>query len=736
MEDENTEVEDVTAKRPHTKFTCPTEEALFFRAPKSMDFMTTRLIVERFIINPILLRLWFFRDDSGADFIRESIKSKEAAVFSMLIGSCDDIKVVTPGIACVKRSNRLSIFTEWLARSYMDGLFAQIKGILLQYASSLPLIGAPVKLFSGISGGAVRLFRDPVDGLTTTNNGFAIGLAKGSSKFAQGFASGSLGAFSNLTDAGARFFSLGTGTSEKQRKSQNTLTAIASGFKGIVQKPREGAAESGTSGFLKGISQGLLGVVTNPISGALNDISHATGTLANMVNDTYVPNTRRLRGIRNFYANGGVAPWKSLISVYEYERGTGKQHDQWDGEHLMSGIDGPQWYPSARDEVTFGNEKKKVPKENWVVNRFDTDFDGWSFSNKYYGRYSPIYTDSVRVRRKRWAALVKPLPHSPIATFLKICPGMSKGEGRISRSASLQFGRTASSSSFQDFTKPGEVMILTATETHLDNQKRKRNHSRTSSQFFTDDDAPTHHHKRSSSWSPGARIGVKHEWARTDVKLEDGDGKCDGTKGVPLLKPCAPAEQMSRSRKKEEKAIRRSQSTSAEQQEYDTEFTNESKRKSKSKPPSRSNSPKPEFFPPLKAYEESGPVLSREESSKGKSKGSRSPRADTKDSKSSGPSPVFVAPPSDQSVEIYEHEKMNKNGSWEKRHLPSNYAVCQFTSGKRAKNRTSIKPPSGYRWMGNWSIVAVDGCDADGWEMVKGEKGIRRRKWKRTLIKK
>lgn len=41
----------------------------------------------------------------------------------------------------------------------MDGILSQIRAVVLQYASSLPFIGAPVKLAYGIGGGAVRMFQ-------------------------------------------------------------------------------------------------------------------------------------------------------------------------------------------------------------------------------------------------------------------------------------------------------------------------------------------------------------------------------------------------------------------------------------------------------------------------------------------------------------------------------------------------------------------------------------------------
>ncbi|KAG5482531.1 hypothetical protein CUR178_05671 [Leishmania enriettii] len=439
---------------------CPTPSALFEKAPVQMDVWASRLTLERFIVNPIVVRVWLTRDVDEHDFFRENINSKDAALLSMMVSSCEDVTVAAPGIVTAKQASRLGIFAQWVVKTYTDGLLAQLKGLVFQYASSLPMIGAPLKLASGFGNGAVRLFREPIEGLSTSPSAFATGLARGSAGFAQEFVGGGLGAVSNVTGSWSRLLSMGSGVSERERRKQNVFTGFASGIKGIVQRPIEGAAESGAAGLLKGTAHGLVGVLANPVSGLLSDMSRATGTLAKLVTDTYVPQTRRLRPIRDFYANGGVAPWRSLASVYQYQRiqvSTGT----WSGDHLISSVDGPEWYPSQRESATYGKNKLPIPQDRWTLDRYNTNFEGWTYSTKYYGIYTDRLTEEVRMRRMRWTALIRPLPHSRIAFYLRVCPGM---ETQRRRTASSIFAGTVTIT--QDgaiaFMSPGVLQATTA----------------------------------------------------------------------------------------------------------------------------------------------------------------------------------------------------------------------------------------------------------------------------------
>nr|CAJ2470207.1 unnamed protein product [Leishmania braziliensis] len=770
---------------------CPTLAKLFHKAPVQVDMWASRLTLERFIVNPIVVRVWLTRDADEHDFFRENITSKDAALLSMMVPSCEDVVVAAPGIVTVKQSSRLGIFAQWVGKTYTESLLSQLKGLLLQYASSLPLIGAPLKLASGFGNGAVRLFREPIEGLSTSPSAFATGLARGSAGFAQEFAGGGLGALSNITDSWSRLLSMGGGLSERERRKQNVFTGFASGIKGVVQRPMEGAAESGTAGLIKGTAQGLVGVLANPMSGLLSDMSRATGTLAKLVTDTYIPKTRRLRPIREFHANGGVAPWRSLASVYQYQRiqvSTGT----WSGEHLISSIDGSEWYPSKRESATYGKNRTPVPPERWTLDRYNTNFMGWTYSTKYYGIYTDRLTAEVRVRRMRWTALLRPLPYSRVAFYLRVCPGM---ETKQRRTASSAFNSTITmpQESTIRFTSPG--VLQATTEEQSKARKRRMFDSRTSSQTrsssgrggdgqpgerspsksrrtnsgetFADEECtkrvPTIQERLRSWTATGRNVGVSSETLRSHSgvlaidELPDVDELSDsGLDGSPYwrVKPAgarsmSPLQAPDAPRDSERMKHSDHSRSNSELDAFSSPGMLDSSHQYKWDDDDRS------FHRKSKRDRKKAETLAA--SSTEESAGSRVP-APTYYTRSAsgkmlpvdtivpvapvpGASPIPVprtvssasAPPPSTIVEVYEYEKKATLLGWGKRYLPSDCPAWQDVHGHEVPSRKEIRAPAGWVWTTEWTVI---GGDKDGWTIVsKGERNLRRRMWQRRLVK-
>ncbi|CAG9572113.1 conserved hypothetical protein [Leishmania major strain Friedlin] len=773
---------------------CPTPATLFRKAPVQIDIWASRLTLERFIVNPIVVRVWLTRDVDEHDFFRENINSKDAALLSMMLQSCEDVTVAAPGIVTAKQSSRLGIFAQWVGKTYTDRLLAQLKGLLLQYASSLPMIGAPLKLASGFGNGAVRLFREPIEGLSTSPSAFATGLARGSAGFAQEFAGGGLGAVSNITASWARLLSMGGGVSERERRKQSVFTGFASGIKGVVQRPMEGAAESGAAGLVKGTAQGLVGVLANPMSGLLSDMSRATGTLAKLVTDTYIPKTRRLRPIRDFHANGGVAPWRSLASVYQYQRiqvSTGT----WSGDHLISSVDGPEWYPSQRENATYGKNKTPIPEDRWTLDRYNTNFMGWTYSTKYYGIYTGRLTDEVRVRRMRWTALIRPLPYSRVAFYLRVCPGM---ETQQRRTPSSVFTRTITmpQESTIGFTSPGMLQATTVEQLQARKSRargpRSSSHMRSSSgskvgvtwpwersssksqransEFFAEEEymekAQTIHDLLRSWTAVGRNVGVKGSILRShsgmldddeaDERLPDAGQSSTGVSESPAIGAGGSASgsaaavagrSTSASRDKQMKMSRHSRSNSELEALASPRMPNSSHQCTGDADKRRSHS-----LSKRDRRSESVAAASAEESASSmvpapnlyvRSASGKKLPVDTVSTvapvpgASSTPLPRTAsnasAPPPSTVVEVYEYEKKVSLLGWGKRYLPSDCPAWQDVHGHEVPSRHEIRAPAGWIWTTEWT---VSGGDRDGWTIVsKGERNLRRRMWQRRLLK-
>ena len=57
------------------------------------------------------------------------------------------------------------------------------------------------------------------------------------------------------------------------RGGKNFLKGVTEGISGVVMKPIRGAKDDGAVGFFKGVGKGLIGVVARPVSGSLDLVS-------------------------------------------------------------------------------------------------------------------------------------------------------------------------------------------------------------------------------------------------------------------------------------------------------------------------------------------------------------------------------------------------------------------------------------------------------------------------------
>lgn len=81
------------------------------------------------------------------------------------------------------------------------------------------------------------------------------------------------------------------------------------GVEGVFEKPISGARNDGVRGFFKGVSQGMVGLVARPLSGALDFTSGTLNTIKRFVFFTfyYINNIKedihllKMLKIRNIY---------------------------------------------------------------------------------------------------------------------------------------------------------------------------------------------------------------------------------------------------------------------------------------------------------------------------------------------------------------------------------------------------------------------------------------------------
>ena len=128
-----------------THYPHKTPEQMYNDAPRTFGLLASQVEIHRTIINPVSVRVWFRRQRSEHDFVHEMQIEQfgsQTALVSMMVASCDDVTVTAPGLTQTKRSGRGVIVLQQLVTFYKSGIGGQIYGLVLQYASSLPLIGA------------------------------------------------------------------------------------------------------------------------------------------------------------------------------------------------------------------------------------------------------------------------------------------------------------------------------------------------------------------------------------------------------------------------------------------------------------------------------------------------------------------------------------------------------------------------------------------------------------------
>jgi vacuolar protein sorting-associated protein 13A/C len=62
---------------------------------------------------------------------------------------------------------------------------------------------------------------------------------------------------------------------------RSTITGVAGGITGLVEKPYEGAKEKGFNGFMKGTFRGVSGLILMPLSGAIDFVSMTSEGIKN-----------------------------------------------------------------------------------------------------------------------------------------------------------------------------------------------------------------------------------------------------------------------------------------------------------------------------------------------------------------------------------------------------------------------------------------------------------------------
>lgn len=415
---------------PHSAFHAPAELSSVYHLSSSSSSASSAVYIQvhELSIAPLVVRLWWDRD-IGEKLVT-AIASRggfRASLMQRMITSFDDVKMIVPPMiisgAGQQEPVRLDVWWSVLLEYYKVALWDQARGIILQYAGSLPLIGVPFQLYRGFSDGTAQLLQAPfaVLGSATTKNGVSLTpLVSGAVDFTTNVVGGGFAALTNLSRTSADLLDCTSGSPSSSGGSSRVdgfVSGLSSGLFGVGRLPVRGAQERGVGGALKGLARGMVGVVTQPVSGLLSDVSRVTDVCSQVLTGRYLPAANRMRSPRIFHRFGSPAVWMSVEEVFEFQRGECAGRDlaflgsrRWSADNLQMGIDGPAWNPRRREEIRMTSKSGALltfPLSRWKLDAGGWgSLVGWTYGERYVvddpSAFHAVAWPEARIRRRRW----------------------------------------------------------------------------------------------------------------------------------------------------------------------------------------------------------------------------------------------------------------------------------------------------------------------------------------------
>ncbi len=231
-----------------------------------------------------------------------------------------------------------------LENHYFDVLIRQLYKIV----GSFDFLGDPVGVLSQLGTGVWDFFYEPAEGLMHSPFAFGLGVAKGTLSLVSNTASGVLGFTTKITRSvggGLAVLSMDKEFQmnriqrrvkrEQSLKEGGKLRAVGRhmfqagkelgggiyrGVSGIFVQPYRRGKDRGVKGFVVGASIGVAGLVTKPMVGCMDAVSHtgeAAGTMAGaltLMQTNVLRSVKRRRFPHTFGCDGRMMPYSSSMA--------------------------------------------------------------------------------------------------------------------------------------------------------------------------------------------------------------------------------------------------------------------------------------------------------------------------------------------------------------------------------------------------------------------------------------
>ncbi|CAF1265249.1 unnamed protein product [Rotaria sordida] len=211
--------------------------------------------------------------------------------------------------------------TNEVSSHYQNQFMKQLHVLVL----GLDVLGNPLGVIRGLAEGVESFFYEPYKGAIEGPLEFAEGVATGFRALFGSALGGAAGAASKITSVlGKGLASLTfdeeykasrirrkepgtTATTHIAIGGKNVVMGFVDGVKGVVTKPIKGAKRDGASGFIKGLGQGVVGLVARPTGGVVDFASTSLDLIKRTAQQEET--VRRVRYPRHVGSDGVVRPY-------------------------------------------------------------------------------------------------------------------------------------------------------------------------------------------------------------------------------------------------------------------------------------------------------------------------------------------------------------------------------------------------------------------------------------------
>ena len=298
-----------------------------------------RVYIENLILHPVKITVTFLQtalptkiDDCSHAFVRGLLSHIPS--FVSLDGAT--IKLNSFIVHDAMESSE-AIYSRIIANAIND-----LQNQIGRLAGSLTAIGRPVGLAKNVGGGVQAFFYEPYRGAMRSPSSFVAGIGRGAGRLVRELVGGALNSTAAIVSSASHSLSQSvvyvSGDEEfamkRARKTQKAATAaragvmsgllegggsfvsgFATGVSGIVTDPISGAINTGLGGFIQGVGSGIMGVAVKPVLGISDGLNSVAQTIYYQNSD--LKNLRVIRPQRTYdcvYINNATSAHLQLLT--------------------------------------------------------------------------------------------------------------------------------------------------------------------------------------------------------------------------------------------------------------------------------------------------------------------------------------------------------------------------------------------------------------------------------------